>query len=646
MISNTLNKIPFGHLLTFCFLCALLVPFPVFAVLETVGLFVLKTVGLLTGLGGTLLNFAIEELIIGMGDLLNRAGFGFSIEVAWIVVRDLMNIFFVFGLIYVGMSLILGIQKYDIKRQITFIIIGALLVNFSLFFAKFVVDVANITATEIYEELIFAEAPGFEDRINVGISGQFMSAMGISSFFDPRSGVFTDAEEYENIDLGFVLVGSLFLLVAAFVFAAAAIMIIIRFVILVFLMIFSPIAFGALAFPQTEKYAFDWWRMLFKQAFFAPALLFLLFISLQVLNGTIINKNNASFADALSNAALDGNTIVFFFIATGFMIGSLIIAKQIGAYGAKASGNVAARFTFGATGALGRNTLGRGLNNLANRNGLLDAASESGLRGFTARRALSLTRFGASASYDARSIADKTGLTKDLEGRGVSLGNRFKGGYEKRQKDIVSSETKFAESLGKNQTKIDETAAQQKTELDAEKTKRDVANAEVKNKKQERDAALQPYKAREREARKRANDSSLTDAERETARRDAQRIAVDIERIGEGYESSIQSLSEKASMAKEAVEELEKEQKEEMANIKQERQTQYAAKLAGEKKNSAGKYERTGNWITRGSFAFPAIIQTSGENAAASGAIKGSLKKTDDDKRTEKIIDALKEDKK
>lgn len=394
----------------FAVLCAtLFFPLPAFGFLgdvgKEIGVFILQMIGLLTWLGGVIMNFAVERLVVGMGAQISGGGFGISIELAWIVVRDLMNIFFVFGLVFVGMALILNIQKYDLKKQLAFIIIGALLVNFSLFFAKFVIDVANVTATEIYEELIFAEDP-LQKRVDVGISGQFMGAMGLVGLFDEgtsqiRGDAFTGS-------LSFMIAGAFFLLVAAFVFAAAGILIIIRFIVLVFLMIFSPIAFGALAFPQTQKYALQWWKMLFSQAFFAPALLFLLYISLQVLNGTIgANTNSASFAEALSGSEID--IILAFFLATGFLIGSLIIAKQMGSYGAQASINVGNAIRGRAQSFAGRNTIGRASDFALKGYESLDAKTANSKTRRWANRALSLTTLGA---WDA--VAGERGIRNTL----------------------------------------------------------------------------------------------------------------------------------------------------------------------------------------------------------------------------------------
>ncbi len=93
-----------------------------------------------------LLNYAIAYLVIGMGDLIRTGGFGSQIETLWQLIRNLINVSFIFALIYIGITTILGVGGVNWKSALKNLIICALLVNFSLFFSKVIIDVANVTA--------------------------------------------------------------------------------------------------------------------------------------------------------------------------------------------------------------------------------------------------------------------------------------------------------------------------------------------------------------------------------------------------------------------------------------------------------------------------------------------------------------------
>ncbi len=84
---------------------------------------------------------------------LNSALYGSFIASAWIVVRDLSNIFFILLLLYTAMKLILGIGGAEVKKMIATIVVGALLINFSMFITRIVIDATNILALIFYNKL-------------------------------------------------------------------------------------------------------------------------------------------------------------------------------------------------------------------------------------------------------------------------------------------------------------------------------------------------------------------------------------------------------------------------------------------------------------------------------------------------------------
>ncbi len=327
--------------------------FSVPLVTNAVGLsdIVITVTGWALYVGASLFNKALELFVLGMGKLITgqptqlgqgsfSVGLGVSIDVIWKTVRDLVNLSFIFGLIYVGFKTILDAGT-DTKKMLSQIIICALLVNFSLFITKVVIDVSNVTSNEIYKAMKIApSATQGTASGSIGISDAFLARMGLIQLVSlPHAGE-TVTTEIPGRDLGkegylpFTIGAGLFILVSAFVFFAGAVLITIRFGVLVLLMMLSPIAFAAWVFPALKSWSEEWRHTLLSQAFFAPAYLFMLYITLKLADGY---QNATGAADGIYTTKLfnEGYTsIAFFSLTIVMMVSSLVLAKKMGAFGA------------------------------------------------------------------------------------------------------------------------------------------------------------------------------------------------------------------------------------------------------------------------------------------------------------------------
>lgn len=72
---------------------------------------------------------------------------------AWKIVRDLSNIFFILVLLYISIKVILGLGGSEVKKMIVQVILMALLINFSMFITKVVIDSSNILALIFYNRI-------------------------------------------------------------------------------------------------------------------------------------------------------------------------------------------------------------------------------------------------------------------------------------------------------------------------------------------------------------------------------------------------------------------------------------------------------------------------------------------------------------
>lgn len=268
-----------------------------------------------------------------------------AVTTGWGLSRDIVNLFLIFILLYIAIATILQIPGYGAKELLTTLIIIAFLVNFSLVITRMIIDAANILTLEFYKP--FAAA-------GLGVAETFRNAFDADVIM---TSAFKDKDGNENIYLVKIitfLFGGVILLIAAFIFLMFAVLFLIRIVSLLILMIFSPLAFAAYILPSTKNHAKKWWDYLLSQAFFAPAALFMLWISANVANSGFIKEalgleslKGKGLSDMLIAASKAGAAeasdwnwdnilkfIIQFVIIAILLVFSLVVAKQIGAAGA------------------------------------------------------------------------------------------------------------------------------------------------------------------------------------------------------------------------------------------------------------------------------------------------------------------------
>ncbi len=305
-----------------------------------------KATGFFLGLAGQALDFAIFVGVFQMGEIVKNTS---AINVAWATIRDVANIGFIAVLIAIGVSTVLRIESYGAKKLLASLIVAALLVNFSLYFSKAIIDASNYLAVAIYTGSGLSNVGGAggsrgatcsegqtlqNGKCLVGISSVFMQNVNLQSA--EKGGDLTQQQGDTTTTIFFgALFRALLYAVATYVFLSAALLILIRLVTLIFVMVLSPIGFVASVLPQTKKYAEQWWKALLGQSFFVPAYFLLLAMSFNIMQniGNVILGGN-SFA-GVANGASVGYAILNFMIVVMFMIFSLTIAKDMGARGGK-----------------------------------------------------------------------------------------------------------------------------------------------------------------------------------------------------------------------------------------------------------------------------------------------------------------------
>lgn len=301
-------------------------------------------------LGAMLLDQALKFLVLEMGVFVSGDGPAQTIRLAWVAIRDLMNLAIVGGFIAVGISTILQVAQYNASKFLSRLIIAALLVNFSFFFAGAMIDAANFVTVKIYESKTFqgncvtrTTTNGKPTLTSSGctISNAFMASTKLGTLEDLNKlseGGKTEVS-YNLKFLVLAIFGSVLFFVAGFVFFTAGILLIGRFVALILLLVTSPLGIAGTQIPYIDKYAGKWWSEFTSQVLFAPIYMILIAISFQIIKGTtefLQQKSGGSTSLASIGSGNFNYTIesamplvLSFFIAVSFMWTALKIAQQM-----------------------------------------------------------------------------------------------------------------------------------------------------------------------------------------------------------------------------------------------------------------------------------------------------------------------------
>ncbi|OGD69583.1 hypothetical protein A3E89_00160 [Candidatus Campbellbacteria bacterium RIFCSPHIGHO2_12_FULL_35_10] len=235
---------------------------------------------------------------------------------AWGRVLSIANILFILVLVVIAISIILDVGAFKSRELIAKVLFIALVINFSLFVSRTVIDAGNITALGFYDAI---NAP--ESKIDMTVYGVKVKAVsgGVASSFNPtnlinpesfnswRAG-FADNDFGAFIALAFIfLVGAAISLYAAYIFFMVAFLFVGRVAWLWILMIMSPLAFISWAVPKLGNYWSKWWSKLLSNAFCITVFMFILYIVL-----IIIGKD--FFKSAFVDSSEQDTNFVFFVV--------------------------------------------------------------------------------------------------------------------------------------------------------------------------------------------------------------------------------------------------------------------------------------------------------------------------------------------
>ena len=610
---------------------------------------IMQVMSLLLWLAGSLLNFILNVTIIQMSAKIGNME---GIDIAWKTIRDVLNMAFIFVLLYNAILVIISRRSTsEIQKIIGGIVITALLINFSMFFTKIIIDASNIVTVGFYKSIQDAGHPatitngGNTTTIDGGISGAFVNAVKISGFFSTKG--------VENLSINgksdntslFILcmAGAILFLILALVFFAVSALFIVRFITLIFLLIISPVGFIGFGLPQLRTYQDQWWKTLLGQAIFAPLYMIMTWAILTLISSKgFIDIAKTSTGQPASWASLftggDGSgmgLMLNFVLVIGLVILSLKIAKDKSSEGSNLIGQFAGQLTTLAGGAmlgggalLARQTLGRAGNNLANREGLKDKASKSGIGGWAARQTLKASNVSAQSTFDARSsmtkLSDSLGVKTDF---GKSGKTTVKSVLDAKVKSAENFAKTLAPSVDAAKAHVEETEKYFKSD---EYKKTDIyKNAEAE--KENNEAQVKAEKEKGVIIQK-----EIDGIEKEKEKNKNPLAAAAIDRDLEAKKKNLEDQNEKT---KEVEAEMTKNRKEQDARDKHEKEEKNKNALKSKRINSYANVVEDSPWYMRyATNAFTGSITTRGDRKIIGLKIRAQAKEENTKDKAAKLL--------
>lgn len=325
------------------------------------------------------------------------------------VMLSLTNLGFVAAIIFIAVATILRLQTYNVKKTLWKLIIAALLVNFSLVFAGAIMNLSDQMSNIFLKQFPGqGEGADFAEAITTAFSPQKY----LNPQADPvaREAVNTDPakateqfagafsvvdENQQNVAGGIgQLLAPIFglvmtvvgLMAMGLVLSAFSLLLLIRYIALSILLVLMPMVWLFWIFPGLSGMWTSWWKNFFRWAFFAPIVLFFLWLVIQTGKAMVTDSNGAPFSGETMNFSSSDpsdlkrgisnalgqiftpiiGTVLNGLVLVGLMVGGLFAANKLSITGAgaavtaiKGAGKGAAKGAWGYTKNKATTTLGR-----------------------------------------------------------------------------------------------------------------------------------------------------------------------------------------------------------------------------------------------------------------------------------------------
>ncbi len=249
------------------------------------------------------------------------------LTLSWNLVLSLANMFFIFILIYAAFAIMLKAETARTMQTLAWVIAIALVVNFSFFFTRVVIDAGNILGVQFYNAVAFKPdgtpvavltTTGQNTPTTPDITAGLMNAMGVESLLGSKS--FSNISQAVGSDWSTLIALTVVFLFAAvmwWVIAVALLMVGLKFFLRVIglwlILIASPLAFVAQTVVNTRHFFQQWLRSLVGLSMYPAVFLFMWWIlnnfATQLAGGfNLLGLSSATSAAQTAQGAVDNGS--------------------------------------------------------------------------------------------------------------------------------------------------------------------------------------------------------------------------------------------------------------------------------------------------------------------------------------------------
>ena len=259
-----------------------------------------------------------------------------AVILGWVLVRDIVNMFFVIILLAIAFGTVLGLEQYEWKKLLVKLVFAAVLINFSRVICGVIIDAAQVFMMT------------FVNGFSATAGGNVINGLNLNKIYNLSSNA--DPQTYtNNVDLLVTGVAAVFFgAISMFVLGAYLAVILFRVVSLWVLIILSPIAFMSSVLLATEKYASEWWKEFNNNVLAGPLLAFFFLLSFAIVgDGSSVQEGLPKEAEKkyesealLSStatgaaAAMDWGAMASFAVAIALLITGVKKTQELGVQGA------------------------------------------------------------------------------------------------------------------------------------------------------------------------------------------------------------------------------------------------------------------------------------------------------------------------
>lgn len=321
---------------------------------------------------GVFFNFVFGMFLILAGWLVNvtttfnfrilDAGTNNILKVGWLAARDIANLGFVILAMGSALATVLRYPPdYDIRRLLPKFVAAAILVNFSMTLAAIPIQFSNILTGFFLNRVTAVNDPGItftsfsqDKNFLIDLSGPLVNILGPQKLLvgetdplppDPSDSAGGAISAVIFASLATLIFNVIFTLLMAILLMAFAIMLISRYFILTFLIIFAPIACLAFVFPALKPQFSKWSSTYIKWVMIGPSMMFFVYMAIVVAEN--LPGKSVSGGGNLAMAGLSG--LMEQFINLSFVTAILVM----GLMAAGQTGTAAGKGAMGAATALG-----------------------------------------------------------------------------------------------------------------------------------------------------------------------------------------------------------------------------------------------------------------------------------------------------